>query len=67
MTLLHFYLGVVYRSDVLEYLFFLTPPSEYSRAAGRVRFSCVMMLFIHIIQCSQRLFYYHMDGTNVRG
>lgn len=24
------------------------------------------MLFIHIIQRSQRLFYYHMDGTSVR-
>jgi hypothetical protein len=24
------------------------------------------MLFIHIIQRSQRSFYYHMDGTSVR-
>ena len=29
---------------------------EYHRTAGRVRFYCAMMLFIHIIQHSQRLF-----------
>jgi hypothetical protein len=41
---------------------------EYHHTAGRVRFSCAMMLFIHIIQHSQRLFcseILYMGGTNV--